>query len=175
MVERLDIVFFVAVVVGPIPFDLRPLVGGSLLSEFGALGELRAGVVVATHVGEGFAVEGSGQGRVRGGLDGRRSVSRRRLDIVVPVLDSRQDGENEPVVGRDLLGFERFVECGFLLRFVVEDERIGGVICGILRVSADQVLQLSGGRRVLVLEHQVERGLRARPTWFGGDWVAGDQ
>ena len=175
VVEGLDIILFVAVIVGPVPLDLRPLVGRSLLGEVGSLGELGAGVVVATHVGEGLAVEGAGQGRARRRLDGRRSVSGGGLDIIAPVFDPGQDGEDEAIVRGDLLRFERFVERGFLLRLVVEDQRVGGVIHGVLRVSADELLQLSGGRRVLVLKHQVQRGLRAGPAWLGGYGVAGGQ
>ena len=142
VVERLHIVLFVAVVVGPISFDLGALVCRSFPGEVGALGKLRTGVVIPAHVGERFAVEGSGQGRVRRGLDGRRPVSRRGLDVIVPVLHPRQDGEDEAIMGSDLLRFERFVKGRFLFRLVVEDQRIGGMIHGVLRVSLDQFLQL---------------------------------
>ena len=175
VVERLHIVFLVAVVVGPISFDLGALVGRSFLGEVGALGKLRTGVVIPAHVGERFAVEGSGQGRVRRGLDGRRPVSRRGLDVIVPVLHPCQDAEDEAIMGSDLLRFERFVEGGFLLRFVVEDQRIGRVIHGVLWVCLDQLLQLSCGRCIFVLEHQVERGLRARTARLGSDGVASGQ
>ncbi len=45
-------------------------------------------------------------------------------------------------MGSDLLRFERFVKGRFLFRLVVEDQRIGGMIHGVLRVSLDQFLQL---------------------------------
>src|SRR5207248_766075 len=98
--------------------------GGQVLPADGKARQLQQ----PFHVGERFAVEGSGQGRVRRGLDGRRPVSRRGLDVIVPVLHPRQDGEDEAIMRSDLLRFERFVEGGFLLRFVVEDQRIGRVI-----------------------------------------------
>jgi len=78
-------------------------------------------------------------------------------------------------MGGDLLRFERFVEGKFLFCLVVEDQRIGGMIHGVLRVSLEQFLQLRGGRRILVLEHQVERGLRARTGRLGCDEVTSGQ
>ena len=142
MVEGLDIVFFVAVVVAPVSFDLGALVGRSLFGEVRALGELGIGVVVPAHVGERFPVEGPGQGGAGRCLDSRRAVSRCGLDVIVPVLHPRQDGEDEAIMGSDLLRFERFVKGRFLFRLVVEDQRIGGMIHGVLRVSLDQFLQL---------------------------------
>jgi len=47
------------------------------------------------------------------------------------------------------------------------------VVFRVLRVGPDQVLELGGGGRVFVLEHEVERRLGARPGRLGPDGIAG--
>ncbi|GAC1482288.1 MAG: hypothetical protein PVSMB9_07980 [Candidatus Dormibacteria bacterium] len=44
----------------------------------------------------------------------------------------------------------------------------------VLRVALQRILKLAGGRRVLVVKHQVEGRVRIGAGWFG-DLVARDQ
>ncbi len=78
-------------------------------------------------------------------------------------------------MGRDALRFLGFVERGLLLGLVVEDQRVGRVVFGVLGMRLDQVLQLGGGRRIFVLEHEGERRFRARPAGLGSNRIASGQ
>ena len=173
--ERLRVVLLVAVVVGPVALDLRLVVVGPLLGELGAFVQLGLGVGVLSDVGEGFRVKHVGEGRGGRRLDGRGPVPRGRLDVVVPILDPGQDGQDEAVMGSNALGFLGFDEGGLLLGLVIEDQRIGGVVFGVLRMRLDQVLQLGGGRRISVLKHEGERRFGTRSAGLGCDRVAGGQ
>src|SRR5437879_10803076 len=151
MVEGLGVILLIAVVVAPVALHLGAVVVGALLRQVGALLELRLRLRVAAHVGQRLGIEGAGQRRVGGRLDGGGTVSGRTLDVVVPVLDPRQDGEDEAVVGGELLSVYRLIERRLLLGLIVEDERVGRVVFGVLGMGLDQVLQLAGGRRIFVL------------------------
>ena len=175
VIERLGVILLVAVVVAPVPFDLAAVVGRSLLGEVLAFGELLLRLVVAAHVRERFPVKGSGESRARRGLDGGGAVACGRREVVVPIFDARQDGEDEAVFWGELLRLEGFVERGLQFGLVVEDQRVGGMVLRVLRMSADEVLELGGGRGVFVLEHELERGLRARSGGLRDNRIASDE
>ena len=49
------------------------------------------------------------------------------------------------------------------------------MVFGVLRVRPDEVLELAGRGGVLVLEHELERRICARPGGLGDNRIASDE